>query len=67
MRHFCTLFDRPYLSELAACQQQIRALPAPMRSSLAGDRAVAPVGTLQRRLALAARAVVRKTAMLAVA
>ena len=58
---------RPYLAELAACERQIQALPSPVRSSLVGDRAPAKVGTLPRQLALAARAVVRKTAVLAVA
>lgn len=58
---------RPYLAELAACERQIQALPSPVRSSLVGDRSLAKVGTLPRQLALAARALVRKTAVLAMA
>jgi hypothetical protein len=57
---------RPYLSELAACEQQVQALPGPVRSSMGEDAAHAKVGSLPRRLVLAARAVVRKTAVLAV-
>lgn len=57
---------RPYLAELAACERKILALPNWLRSLLIEDRAP-DVGTLPRQLALAARAVVRNTAVLSVA
>jgi hypothetical protein len=58
---------RPYIKDLVACRRQIAGLPGTLRACLDGERVVPNARGLARQLVSTARAVARRTTVLAVA